>query len=70
MDKRRRLEEESIPKLLWEYSLPAVAGTLVYILYNIVDRIFISFGVGTSCHSRTKYNSASVYLYSGPQGCS
>ena len=46
MDKRRRLEEESIPKLLWEYSLPAVAGTLVYILYNIVDRIFISFGVG------------------------
>lgn len=46
MDKRRRLEEESIPKLLWEYSIPAVAGTLVYILYNIVDRIFISFGVG------------------------
>ncbi|WP_321329582.1 MATE family efflux transporter [uncultured Ilyobacter sp.] len=46
MDKRRRLEEESIPKLLWEYSIPALAGSLVYILYNIVDRIFISFGVG------------------------
>ncbi len=43
---RRRLEEESIPKLLWEYSVPAMMGTLVYILYNIVDRIFISFGVG------------------------
>ena len=46
MNKKNRLKEEGIPKLLWEYSVPAVMGTLVYILYNIVDRIFISFGVG------------------------
>lgn len=44
--KNTRLESEKISKLLWEYSIPAITGTLVYILYNIVDRIFISFGVG------------------------
>ncbi len=44
--KNTRLETEKIPKLLWEYSIPAITGTLVYVLYNIVDRIFISFGVG------------------------
>lgn len=44
--KKIRLESEKISKLLWEYSIPAITGTLVYILYNIVDRIFISFGVG------------------------
>ena len=44
--KNNRLGTEKIPKLLWEYSIPAITGTLVYILYNIVDRIFISFGVG------------------------
>ncbi len=44
--KNIRLETEKISKLLWEYSIPAITGTLVYILYNIVDRIFISFGVG------------------------
>ncbi|WP_028856993.1 MATE family efflux transporter [Psychrilyobacter atlanticus] len=44
--KNIKLETEKIPKLLWEYSIPAITGTLVYILYNIVDRIFISFGVG------------------------
>lgn len=41
-----RLGTEKISKLLWEYSIPAITGTLVYILYNIVDRIFISFGLG------------------------
>lgn len=44
--KNTKLETEKIPKLLWEYSIPAITGTLVYVLYNIVDRIFISFGVG------------------------
>lgn len=46
MKNKNRLKEEKISKLLLEYSIPAVMGTLVYILYNIVDRIFISFGVG------------------------
>ena len=47
MKKRNEeLRNESITKLLWKYSIPAMAGTLVYILYNLVDRIFISFGLG------------------------
>lgn len=46
MKNKNRLKEEKVSKLLLEYSIPAVMGTLVYILYNIVDRIFISFGVG------------------------
>ncbi len=31
---------------MWEYSVPAIIGTLVNSLYNIVDRIFIGQGVG------------------------
>ena len=45
MDKSK-LETESIPKLLMEFSVPSLIGSLVYILYNIVDRIFISIGIG------------------------
>jgi putative MATE family efflux protein len=41
-----RLGTEKISKLIWEFSIPSIAGSLVYILYNIVDRVFISFGVG------------------------
>lgn len=39
------LESEKIPKLLFHYALPAVVGTAVNSLYNIVDRIFIGNGV-------------------------
>ncbi len=35
------LSKESIPKLLFKYSVPAIIGMLVNALYNIVDRIFI-----------------------------
>ncbi len=41
-----KLATGSIPRLLWEYSLPAVVGMLVMSLYNVVDRIFIGQGVG------------------------
>lgn len=41
-----RLEHDSIPRLLLHYTLPAVVGTMVNALYNIVDRIFIGQGVG------------------------
>jgi Na+-driven multidrug efflux pump len=41
------LEKTNISKLLWKYSLPSIVGGLVFALYNIVDRIFISRGVGT-----------------------
>lgn len=40
------LEYERIPKLLLRYSIPAVVGTMVNALYNVVDRIFIGQGVG------------------------
>jgi len=40
------LANDNIGKLIWRYSLPAVIGTVVMSLYNIVDRIFIGQGVG------------------------
>ena len=41
-----KLATENIGKLIWEYSLPAIVGTVVMSLYNIIDRIFIGQGVG------------------------
>ncbi len=41
-----KLGEESIAKLLWSYSLPAIVGTMVSSIYNIIGRIFIGQGVG------------------------
>ena len=43
-----RLEHEKIGRLLLHYAIPAVIGTMVNALYNIVDRIFIGQGVGRS----------------------
>lgn len=43
----QRLEQEPIGKLLLSYATPAVIGTIVNSLYNIVDRIFIGQGVGS-----------------------
>jgi len=40
------LATENIGKLIWNYSLPAIVGTVVMSLYNVVDRIFIGQGVG------------------------
>jgi len=41
-----KLGTEKIGKLIWKYSLPAIVGTVVMSLYNIIDRIFIGQGVG------------------------
>lgn len=41
-----KLGTEKISKLIWEYSVPSIVGTVVMSLYNIVDRIFIGQGVG------------------------
>ncbi len=35
-----------VGKLLWQYSLPAIVGTMVNTLYSVIDRIFIGQGVG------------------------
>lgn len=40
------LENKKTSKLVWDYALPAIIGTIVNALYNIVDRIFIGQGVG------------------------
>lgn len=42
----RELEYEKISRLLLHYAMPAVIGTMVNALYNIVDRMFIGHGVG------------------------
>ncbi len=42
----KRLESERISRLLWEFSIPAIIGSLVFALYNIVDRMFIGKGIG------------------------
>lgn len=41
-----RLATQSVGRLLWVYSLPAVVGMLVMQLYNVVDRAFIGQVVG------------------------
>lgn len=40
------LGEESIGRLLWKFSVPAITGMMVNALYNIVDSIFVGHGVG------------------------
>ena len=42
-----QLGNESVGKLLWQYSIPAIVGIVVMSLYNIIDRIFIGQGVGS-----------------------
>lgn len=41
-----KLETKKVSKLVWDYALPAIIGTMVNATYNIVDRIFIGQGVG------------------------
>lgn len=45
-ERTKRLEEAPIGKLLMHYALPAVVGTMVSAMYNLVDRIFIGQTVG------------------------
>ncbi len=45
------LENEPVGKLLFRYSVPAVAGMVVFSLYNIIDSIFIGHGVGADALS-------------------
>lgn len=45
------LEKQKIGKLIAGYSIPAVIGMLVMASYNIVDRVFVGRGVGTTAIS-------------------
>ncbi len=42
-----QLGRDSIPWLLWRFSLPAIVGTMVHATYSIVDRIYLGHAVGT-----------------------
>ncbi len=46
MDGTERLGTAGVGRLLWEFSVPAVIGSAVMALYNVVDRLFIGRGVG------------------------
>lgn len=47
MDRSKQLGEQSVGKLLWKFSIPAIVGMLVNALYNIIDRIFVGRGIGS-----------------------
>ena len=50
-NKFNALGEKSIPKLLVQYSLPAIIAMVVSSLYNIIDGIFIGQAVGADAIS-------------------
>lgn len=60
-----RLENENIGRLLVHYAIPAVIGTMVNALYNIVDRIFIGQGVGALAISGLTLTFPILRLYAG-----
>lgn len=41
------LGSQSIGSLMMKYSVPAIIGMLVTALYNMVDQVFIGWGIGT-----------------------
>ena len=46
--KSERLGQEPIPKLLLNLAVPAMLGTFVMALYNVVDTLFVARATGTS----------------------
>lgn len=46
-DRTRRLAEESVPRLILTFSLPAIVGMMASALYNIVDGIYVGKRIGT-----------------------
>lgn len=46
MNKLERLGTQSIGSLLKEFSIPAIIGTVVNALYNVVDQLYIGQGCG------------------------
>lgn len=47
MDKSKELGTENILKLLLKFSVPAIVGMLVNVLYSLVDRIFVGKYIGS-----------------------
>lgn len=46
LNRDRMLGEEKIGRLLARLAIPAIIGTLVFSLYNLVDTIFVGQGIG------------------------
>ncbi|MCK5882485.1 MAG: MATE family efflux transporter [Bacteriovoracaceae bacterium] len=46
MNQTHALGHDSIGKLLFKFSIPAIVGTMVNATYNLIDRIFIGQAVG------------------------
>ncbi|HBG57525.1 MAG TPA: MATE family efflux transporter [Porphyromonadaceae bacterium] len=45
-NKELEFQTKKISKLVWDYALPGIVGTVVTALYNVIGRIFIGQGVG------------------------
>lgn len=48
-----KLAEEKISRLFWQYALPAIVGTSVTPLYNIINGVFIGHWIGEDALSAT-----------------
>lgn len=51
MEKLNKFKDQSLSKLILEFSLPATIGMIVSFSYNIVDRIFVGNQLGTDALS-------------------
>lgn len=45
------LENKKISNLIWQYAIPAIIGTMVNALYNIIDRVYIGHTPGLGDHA-------------------
>jgi len=45
-NKEIEFQTKKISKLVWDYALPGIVGTVVSAMYNVIGRIFIGQGVG------------------------
>lgn len=45
-NKELEFQTKKINKLVWDYALPGMVGTIVTAMYNVIGRIFIGQGVG------------------------
>jgi putative MATE family efflux protein len=46
MDRSSQLGQDSIPRLLLRFSLPAIVGMTAQALYNLIDRVFVGQALG------------------------
>ena len=47
MEKFKEMGQGSTGRLLFKYSLPAIAGMVLVSLYNVIDRIFVGQATGS-----------------------